>query len=59
MTLRTADADILSLVHNVIIYVFKSISYRLSGQQIEHLNDPHISTTMLGMLTYPDDFSKL
>lgn len=53
-----ADADFVSLVHNGIMYLFKSISYRLSGQQIEHLNDPGVATTMLGMLTYPDDFSK-
>ena len=53
-----ADADLVSLAHNGIMYLFKSISYRLSGQQIEHLNDPGIASTMLGMLTYPDDFSK-
>ncbi|XP_063447224.1 uncharacterized protein LOC134726736 [Mytilus trossulus] len=53
-----ADGDLVSLTHNGIMYLFKSISYRLSGQQIEHINDPGIATTMLGMLTYPDDFSK-
>ena len=53
-----ADADLVSLVHNGVMFLFRSISYRLSGQQIEHLNDPGIATTMLGMLTYPDDFSK-
>ena len=52
------DADLVSLVHNGIMYLFRTISYRLSGQQIEHINDPGIATTMLGMLTYPDDFSK-
>ena len=40
------------------MYIFKTISFRLSGQQIEHINDPGIATTMLGMLTYPDDLSK-
>ena len=53
-----ADADFVSLVHNDIIFLFKSISHRLPGKQIEHLNDPGVDTTMLGMLTYPGDFSK-
>ncbi|XP_071176618.1 uncharacterized protein [Mytilus edulis] len=53
-----ADGDLVSLAHNGIMYLFKSISYRLSGQQIEHINDPGIATTKLGKLTYPDDFSK-
>ena len=54
-----ADGDLVSLTNNGIMYLFRSISYRLSGQQIEHINDPDIATTMLGMLTYPDDFSKI
>ena len=41
------DADLVSLVHNGIMYLFRTISYRLSGQQIEHINDPGIATTML------------
>lgn len=45
-------------LYHCIVYLFKSISYRLFGQQIENLNDPGIANTMLGMLTYPDDFSK-
>lgn len=53
-----ANADLVSLAHNGIMYLFRTITYRLSGQQIEHINDPGIATTMLGMLTYPDDFSK-
>lgn len=53
-----ANADLVSLAHNGAMFLFRSITYRLSGQQIEHLNDPGIATTMLGMLTYPDDFSK-
>ena len=53
----TAYADV-DLIHNGIMYLFKTIWYRLSGQQIEHINDPDIATTMLGMLTFLDDFFK-
>ena len=53
-----ANADLVSLVHNGIMYLFKTISYRLSGQLIEHINDPGIATTMLGMFTYHDESSK-
>ena len=34
------------------------IEYHLSNQLIESLNYPGQATTMLGMLKYPDDFSK-
>ena len=34
------------------------VSCIYSGQQIEHINNPGIATTMLGILTYPNDFSK-
>ena len=40
------------------MYLFKTISCKFSGQLIEHINGPGVVTTMLGMLTYPDDFSK-
>lgn len=41
------------------MYLFKSIGYKLSIQEIEYLNDPGIATTILELLTYSDDFSKL
>ena len=37
---------------------FRSIRYQLSGQEIERINYPGQATTMLGLLKYPDDFSK-
>ena len=53
-----ADADLVSLVPNGIMYLFKTISCKFSGHLIEHINDPGVVTTMLKMLTYPDDFSE-
>ena len=40
------------------MYLFKNIKYQLSGQDIETVMNPGQATTMLGLLKYPDDFSK-
>ena len=53
-----ADADVISLTNNGMMYLFKNIKYQLSGQDIETVMYPGQATTMLGLLKYPDDFSK-
>ena len=40
------------------MHLFSRIEYHLSNQLIESLNYPGQPTTMLGLLNYPDDFSK-
>ena len=50
--------DLITLTNNGIMHLFKRIRYDLSGQEIENLMHPGQSTTMLGLLKYPDDFSK-
>ena len=40
------------------MHLFKTIWYELSGQEIESVSNPGQATTMLGLLKYPDDFSK-
>ena len=40
------------------MYLFKRIRYDLSGQEIENIMNVGQATTMLGLLKYPDDFSK-
>ena len=40
------------------MYPFKDIRYELSGHEIEKIMNPGQATTMLGLLKYPDDFSK-
>ena len=40
------------------MHLFKSIQYELSGQEIKQIMYPGQATTMLGLLKYPDDFSK-
>ena len=47
-----------TLANNGIIYLFKRIRYELSGQEIENITNVGQATTMLGLLKYPDDFSK-
>ena len=40
------------------MHLFKNIWYELSGQEIKNIMHPGQATTMLGLLKYPDDFSK-
>ena len=40
------------------MHLFSRIEYHLSNQLIESINYPGQGTTMLGLLEYPDDFSK-
>lgn len=53
-----ADDNHIALTNNGLMHLFDSIKYQLSGQNIENLFYPGQSTTMLGLLKYPDDFSK-
>ena len=50
--------DPIALTNNGMMYLFKRIRYDLSGQEIENIMYPGQATTMLGLLKYPDDFSK-
>ena len=53
-----ANDDPISLTNNGMMHVFKRIRYDLSGQEIENIMNVGQATTMLGLLKYPDDFSK-
>ena len=55
---RYGDNDPISLTKSGMMHLFKRIRYDLSGQEIESLQQPGQATTMLGLLKYPDDFSK-
>ena len=52
-----ANADAVALTNNGIMYLFSSISYRLSNQEFESLHHPGQATTTQGLLKYPDDLS--
>ena len=51
-----ADTDVVTLVNNGIMYMFREISYYLSNQLVESIHDPEQATTMLGFLKYPVEF---
>ena len=50
-------ADVV-LVNDGITHLFSEMKYTINGQPIEDILNPAISSVMLGMLRYPDDFSK-
>ena len=52
------DTSLITLTNNGIMHLFKRIRYDLSGQEIENIMNVGQATTMLGLLKYPDDFSK-
>ena len=52
------NGDLITLTNNGIMHLFKRIRYDLSGQEIENIMNVGQATTMLGLLKYPDDFSK-
>ena len=52
------NANIITLINNGMMYLFSDIRYHLASHEIEVLQNPGQATTMLGLLKYPDDFSK-
>jgi hypothetical protein len=50
--------DVVTITNNGMMHLFSNIKYHLSGQEIESLFYPGQTTTMLGLLKYPDDFQK-
>ena len=53
-----ADGDVVTLINNGMMYLFSDVRYHLASHEIEVLQNPGQATTMLGMLKYPDDFTK-
>ena len=53
-----ADADVVTLINNGIMYLFSDVRYHLASHEIKVLQNPGHATTMLGLLKYPDDFTK-
>ena len=55
---RYVNDDFATLINNGIMYLFSDVRYHLASHEIEVLQNPGHATTMLGMLKYPDDFTK-
>ena len=56
--LALVDGNVVTLINNAIMYLFSDVRYHLASHEIEVLQNPGYATTMLGMLKYPDDFTK-
>ena len=52
------DIENVTLANDGIMHLFSEMKYTINGQPIEDILNPAISSIMLGMLRYPDDFSK-
>ena len=52
----TADTEI-TLINNAMMYLFTAIKYELGATVIESISHPGQVTSMIGYLSYPDDFS--
>ena len=50
--------DQVALINNGLMYLFSDVRFHLASHEIEVLQNPGHATTMLGMLKFPDDFSK-
>lgn len=50
-------ADEIALINNAMMYIFKSVEYFVADTSMERLNNPGQTTSMLGYLSYPDDFN--
>ena len=53
------NTDEVALTNNAIMLLFSGIEYHFSNQMIESLNYSGQATTLLGLLKYPNDFSRL
>ena len=51
-------ASLVSLINNAVPFFFKHIVYEMNNTPIERVQNPGQVTTMKGILTYSDDFSK-
>ena len=52
------ENTLITLINNGIMYLFSDVRYHLASHEIEVLQNPGHATTILGMLKFPDDFSK-
>lgn len=53
-----ADADLVSLTNNGLLYLFDNIKYELSGQEIESVYHPGHASTILGLSRYSTNFDQ-
>ena len=49
---RYADADLIALTNNGLLYLFSRLKLTLAGQMVEHVNYPGQATSLLGLVSY-------
>ena len=54
---RHADADLVALTNNGLVYLFSSMKPTLAGRMVEHVNYPGQTTSLLGLASYSQDYS--
>ena len=55
---RYADADLIALTNNGLLYLFSSLKLTLAGQEVEHVNYPDHATSLLGLASYSSEYQK-
>ena len=55
---RHADAGLIALTNNGLMYLFSSLKLTLAGQMVEHVNYPGQASPLLGLATYSPDYSR-
>ena len=55
---RYADADLIALTNNGLLYLFNSLKLTLAGQEVEHVNYPGHATSLLGLECYSSDYRR-
>ena len=55
---RYADADLIALTNNGLLYLFSSLKSTLAGQEVEHVNYPGDATSLLGLASYSSEYQK-
>ena len=55
---RYADADLIALTNNGLLYLFNSLQLTLAGQEVEHVNYPGHAASLLGLAIYSSDYQR-
>ena len=55
---RYADAGLIALTNNGLLYLFSSLKLTLAGQEVEHVNYPGHATSLLGLASYSLEYLK-
>ena len=55
---RYADADLIALTNNGLLYLFSNLKLTLAGQEVEHVNYLGHATSLLGLASYSSEYQK-